>query len=69
MHIFQIASLLVLALVFSQNLLDLSDTFKKKKRILFLLLLFFIGVYIITYLGNMSVIEWEISSLMIAWLS
>ena len=30
---------------------------------------FFIGVYIITYLGNMLVVESEISSLMIAWLS
>ena len=25
-------------------------------------------VYIVTYLGNMLVIEWEISSLMIDWL-
>ena len=30
---------------------------------------FFIGVYIITYLGNMLVIESDISSLMIAWFS
>ena len=25
-------------------------------------------VYIITYLGNMLIIEWEINSLIIAWL-
>ena len=34
-----------------------------------LLLFFYIDFYIITYLGNMLVIEWENSSLMITWLS
>ena len=61
MHIFQITSLLVLALVFSKNLLDLCDTFKKKMHFVYIvtfLFYFFIGVYIITYLGNMLVIEW-----------
>ena len=69
MHIFQITSLLVLALVFSKNLLDLCDTFKNKMHFVYIVTFFFIGVYIITYLGNMLVIEWEMSSLIIAWLS
>ena len=43
------------------DLLDLCDTFKKKMHFVYIvtfLFYFFIGVYIITYLGNMLVIEW-----------
>ena len=57
MHTFQIASLLVLALVFCQICWIYVIHFLKK-------VMHF--VYIVTYLGKMLVIEKEISSLMIA---
>ena len=57
MHIFQIASLLVLALVFSQICwIYVIHFFKKVMHF----------VYIVTYLDNMLVIEKEINNLMIA---
>ena len=57
MHTFQITSLLVLALVFSQIFWIYVIHFFKK-------VMYF--VYIVTYLGKMLVIEREINSLIIA---
>ena len=56
MHTFQITSLLVLVLVFSQICWIYVIYFFKKVMYFF---------YIVTYLGNMLVIENEVSSLMI----
>ena len=57
MHTFQIVSLLVLALVFNRICWIYVIHFLKKVMQF---------VYIVTYLGNMLIIENDISSLMIA---
>ena len=59
MHTFQITSFLVLALIFNRTCWIFVIHFFKK-------IMHFVYISI-TYLGNMLVIEWEVSSLMIAW--